>query len=229
MAMARQVMDGGGTPVIADVERERVERAAEELGLDADCATVLDVSDEAACTQVVEQVVERHGAISGVVCCAAVFSYEGILELTGEALERTMRVNVHGSLFPCQAAARAMIAAGGGGSMVLFSTGAAHRANGSPGYSASKAAVEVLTREMALAWAPHGIRVNAVAPGPIDTEMSRVARESPEITAALMAHVPLRRFAQPAEMAAVAGFLLTDAASFMTGAIVPADGGYLAL
>jgi NAD(P)-dependent dehydrogenase (short-subunit alcohol dehydrogenase family) len=227
--MAARIAEKGGTPVIADVDESRVRQVADELGLGEGCSIALDVGDAAACDQAIDEVVGRHGRIDGVVCCAAVFSYGGVADLTAEALGQTMRVNVNGSLFPCQAAARRMVASGRGGSMVLFSTGAAHRANGSPAYSASKAAVEVLVREMALAWADQGIRVNAVAPGPVETEMSRVAREDPEITAALMAHVPLRRFAQPEEMAAVADFLLSDGASFMTGTIVPADGGYLAL
>jgi NAD(P)-dependent dehydrogenase (short-subunit alcohol dehydrogenase family) len=229
LAVARNLLETGGSPIIADLGEERVRTAAREIGLDESQAIELDVADEQACVAAVANVADRHGRIEGVVCCAAVLVYEDILSLGGASLLRTMEVNVNGSLYVCQAAARSMIDAGAGGSIVLFSTAAAHRANGSPGYSASKAAVEVLMREMAIAWAEHGIRVNAISPGPIETEMSRIAREDPEITAALMAHVPLRRFAQPEEMATVAAFLLGAGASFITGAVVPADGGFLAL
>jgi len=226
-AVGRLLAERGDVPVLADVDGERAERAA--AAIEGASAVRLDVADTADCARAVGAVVERHGRIDGVVCCAAIFGYDDTLSITPESLDRVLHVNLHGSLFVAQAAARAMIAAGHGGSVVLFSTAAAQRVIGSPAYSISKGAVETLTRELAVEWAPHGIRVNAVSPGVVDTPMSREAQDTPAIIGALMAHTPAKRIGRPEEIAATVGFLLSDAASFVTAAIVPTDGGFLAV
>jgi NAD(P)-dependent dehydrogenase (short-subunit alcohol dehydrogenase family) len=230
-AVARVLADRGTTPVIADVALESAEQTA--AAIDGASAMGLDVTDPDACDHAVAEVIARHGRIDGVVCCAAVFVSGGALDTTPEALDRTLKVNVHGTLFLCQAAARAMIEAGDGGSLVLFSSGAASRAigspNGSPAYSASKGAVEALTRELALAWAPHRIRVNAVAPGVIDTEMSSIAQDDPQTLQRLMAHTPLGSMGMPEEVAETVAFLLSDAASYVTASVIPTDGGFLSV
>jgi glucose 1-dehydrogenase len=226
-AVGRALAARGDLPVLADIDGERADRLASEI--DGASGLQFDVSDPAACERAVAAVIERHGRIDGVVCCAGIFGYESTLDMTQASLDRVLRVNLHGTFFACQAAARAMIAAGHGGSMVLFSSGAAQRVIGSPAYSISKGAIDTLTRELAVAWAPHGIRVNAIAPGPIDTEMSRAARETPEILEALMAHIPAKRLGRPEEVAAAVAFLLDGAASYLTATIVPTDGGFLAV
>lgn len=225
--VAEQLAARGDTPVCADLDGQAAQQAAARIpGADW---LHLDVSDAAACRGAVEETVRRHGAIDGLVTCAAVFGWPDVDAVTPEDLHTTLAVNVHGTFFTCQAAAAAMRAAGTGGSIVVFSSGAARVALGSPLYSASKAAVEALARDMALAWGTDGIRVNGVSPGVIDTEMSSVARNTPEILEALMAHTPLRRVGLPGEVASTVAFLLSDAASYITGAIVPADGGFLAV
>ena len=226
-AVARTLAARGDVPVVADVVLAKAERVA--AAIEGASALELDVSGAAACERAVAEIVARHGRIDGVVCCAAIFGYDDTLGITPESLDRVLHVNLHGSLFPCQAAARAMIAAGHGGSMVLFSSSAAQRVIGSPAYSISKGAVETLTRELAVEWAPHGIRVNAVAPGVVDTEMSKEAQATPHIIDALMAHTPAKRIGRPEEIAATVAYLLSEPASFVTAAIVPTDGGFLAV
>jgi NAD(P)-dependent dehydrogenase (short-subunit alcohol dehydrogenase family) len=225
VAIADRLADQGDVPVIADVDLGRAERAA--AGIDGATAVQLDVTDSTGCWRVIDGVVERNGRIDGVVCAAAIFAFEPALDVGAADFARTLEVNVSGTFYICQAAARAMIASGHGGSMVLFSSGAASRSVGAPAYSASKGAVESLTRELALAWAAHGIRVNAVAPGVIDTEMSRAAKEDPETMAWLMAHTPLGRMGRPDEIAATVSFLLSDASSYVSASVVPTDGGFL--
>jgi len=187
----------------------------------------MDVGDRADCSRAVELVVERHGRIDGLVCGAAVFQWQPAMEITSADMDRFFRVNVTGSLFAAQVVAEAMIAGRHGGSLVLLSSSAANRAVGALAYGASKGAVEAMTRELALALAPEGIRVNAVSPGVIDSEMSREAIGDPQILDPMMAHTSLGRLGTPDEVAATVEFLLGGSASYITGTVVPTDGGFL--
>lgn len=224
-AVARQLAASGDTPVIAGRDLARAEQMAGTIpGADA---VALDITDAADCERVVGAIVERHGSIDGVVCCAATITFTGASDLTAHEFEDMLRTNVVGSLLPCQAAARAMIDAGRGGSMVLVSSSAANRAVGAPAYSASKGAVESLARELALAWVTNGIRVNVVSPGMIDSEMSAPAMADEAVFGWFMGHTTMGRPGKPEEVAATVGFLLSDAASYVTAALVPTDGGFL--
>lgn len=224
-AVARQLAGEGKTAVVAGRDLAAAEAAAAEI--DGAGAIAFAVTDAAECERAVAEVVSRHGRIDGVVCCAATFAFAGALELTAAELEEMLRVNVTGSLLPAQAAARAMIAAGHGGSIVLFSSSAGQRAVGAPAYGASKGAVEALTRELGLAFAPHAIRVNCVSPGLIDSTMSEPAIADAETFAHFMNHTPLGRPGQPEEVAATVAFLLGEAASYVNSTVVPTDGGFL--
>lgn len=225
--IARQLAARGDVPVVADLDLAKVQAVADTI--EGATALQLDVTDPAACKRAVEQVVERHGAIDGAVCCAGLFHYESADEMRPEHLDLMLRVNVQGTFFTAQAVAREILAGERTGSIVLFSSGAALRAVGAPAYSASKGAVEALVRELSLAWAARGIRVNGIAPGVILTDMSLEARSDPDTIEAFMKHTPLRRMGEPEEVAAAATFLLSDAASYITGTVVPTDGGFLSV
>ena len=138
-----------------------------------------------------------------------------------------MRVNVTGVLASAEAAGAALRRASGA-IVTLASMWSWFGNPVAPGYGASKGAVAALTRALAVAWAGRGIRVNAVAPGWVETRISAGARRDPKRKAMIDARIPIGRWARPMEIATVIEFLLSDAASYVNGAIIPVDGGYLA-
>ena len=171
------------------------------------------------------------GAIDGLVNNAGIFKAAGFLDIAEADWDAVLDVNLKGSFLVGQAVARALVAAGRPGSIVNMSSVNAVTAIPSiASYNASKGGINQLTRVMALALADQGIRVNAVAPGTIATELSKNAvLTSDEARARILSRTPLRRLGEPAEIADVTAFLLSSAASYMTGQIVYVDGGRLAL
>lgn len=184
---------------------------------------VLDVTDEAS----VQASLSALPSLDLLVNCAGIIQRGG-KEFEIEAFRQTLEVNLVGTMRMC-VAARPMLAASAGS---IVNTASMLTFQGSPfvpGYSASKGGVGQLTKSLAAAWASDGIRVNAIAPGWIATELTRPLVEDAERARPILARTPLARWGTPDDIGGVVVFLASDAARFVTGAILPVDGGYLAV
>lgn len=188
-----------------------------------------DVARAESCEAAVARAVERFGKLDAVIHWAAIHSTAPWTELTAEAMNRVLAVNVTGSFLVAQAAARHMMARGKGAIVLCASTSVVNGSiggppgNGGPAYVTSKAAITGLVRSLARALGPSGVRVNAVAPGVADTPM--IDTYTPEQRRASVARVPLGRLAEPEEIASVGCFLISEAARYMTGEVVIVNGG----
>ncbi|MGI9657921.1 MAG: SDR family NAD(P)-dependent oxidoreductase [Gaiellaceae bacterium] len=191
-----------------------------------------DVSDSAFCDRAVSTVLERHGHIDVLVNAAGTIHRADALGTDDEQWKRVMSVNVDGVFYMSRAVVPHMIERSNGAIVNFGSIWGGVGATGTTAYCASKGAVHQLTRSMALDHVEQGVRINAVAPGEVDTPMLASQRERPPTPADLRAladaTIPLKRLARPEEIAKVVAFLASDDASYMTGEIVHVDGGYAA-
>ena len=173
----------------------------------------------------VEQVMRDITALDLLVNCAGIIQ-RNQAEFDIEGFRQTIEVNLNGSMRMCLAAHPALKAAQGSivntASMLSF-FGSAY----APGYAASKGGVAQLTKSLAAAWAEDGIRVNAIAPGWIATDLTRPLQEDEARSAAILNRTPIKRWGQPQDLAGVVAFLASEAAQFVTGVVLPVDGGYL--
>jgi NAD(P)-dependent dehydrogenase (short-subunit alcohol dehydrogenase family) len=220
-ASARLLAEAGATVLGADIASHPA------------IALVGDVGDPAFCDAAVAKAVDLHGRLDILVNAAGVIVRADAPATDDEAWHRQMRVNVDGTFFMCRAAIRQMRRQGSGVIVNFGSIWGSAGARGHAAYAAAKGAVHNLTRSLALDHAREGIRVNAVCPGEVDTPMLRSAGRAVPLTDAQLAEmadrvVPNGRLAQPEEIGRVVVFLCSDAASYMTGALVPVDGGWSA-
>lgn len=184
-----------------------------------------DVGDEMAVTDTFERIREEFGGVKIVVNNAAILSPAPFLETKIDDFDQVLRVNLRGAFLVGLHAAKQMASAGFGGSIInMSSINAVVASENQTAYATSKGGIHMLTRSMAVQLAPHRIRVNAIGPGTIATEMALN-----HVDDALLNRIPMHRLGDPDEVAAVASFLASDDASYITGQTIYVDGGRLAL
>jgi len=230
-AVALGLAEHGAQVACLDVQAgPAAETAAliEEKGGTASAAAV-DVRQAEGVEAVVARALDRHGRLDGLVNAAGVTVRSAAVDFTPADWHRVIDVNLVGTFLCAQAVGRHLIAAGRGSIVNVASIAAlAAMGRGNTAYTASKGGVAALTRELAVEWAPHGVRVNALAPCHIRTPFIAPILNDPETSARLIANIPLGRIGEPEELVGPIVFLLSDAASLVTGHVLAADGGFLA-
>jgi NAD(P)-dependent dehydrogenase (short-subunit alcohol dehydrogenase family) len=186
---------------------------------------MLDVTSVGALHTLADDVVSQHGKLDIWVNNAGTLSRSPALELSAEAWQTTFDINLKGTFFGAQAAARHMAKAGTGAIINLSSYAGVKARPNCADYAAAKAGVAHLTQCLSLEWSPLGIRVNAIAPGYIETPMSSWMHADPQAYQVYMERTPARRLGQPDEIAATVAYLASESASYVTGHVMMVDGG----
>ena len=226
-ACARRFAREGTHVVLADVDDTRGQALALALGgLYVHC----DVGDKAQVDTLVSQAVAAYGGIDVLVNNAGIFKAADFLDITEADFDAVLRVNLKGAFLVGQAVARVMAQAGGGTIVNMSSVNGVMAIPTIASYNVSKGGINQLTRVMALALADKNIRVNAVAPGTIATELAaKAVLTSEEAKQKILSRTPMKRLGEPSEIADVVAWLASDASSYVTGEIVTVDGGRMTL
>jgi len=228
-ACAEAIAESGARMVLADINGDRVITAAESLGNGA-AGIACDVRDPAQVNALFDRIEADFGPVSILVNNAGIARPAPFLETTLEQFQSVIDVNLTGTFLVTQRAAKTMVARGIEGAIVNMSSVNAQVAIPTvAAYCASKGGVMQLTKAAALALAPHNIRVNAVGPGSIDTEMMASVNANPEAMKMVMSRTPLKRIGTPREIGNVVAFLASDKASYITGETIYVDGGRIGM
>lgn len=237
LATARLLAERGYRVVLADKSRHNLDASLADLagsgleafGLELDVFGLeLDVQDREECVRKIETTRREHGPISVLVNCAGVAGKSSIGdENSGPGWDRNIGINLTGSYNVIAAAVEQLKAAGNGAIVNISSVVAMRSGLAEVGYAASKGGVLALTRQLCRELAPFGIRVNCIAPGYVNTPM--LQGNLGNMQAWMDIHTPMRRLGEPHEIAEAIAFLASDAASYITGAVLPVDGGYLCI
>jgi len=224
-AMAERLASDGARVLIADIDETAAEQTAEKINAAGGTAEsiVVDVQQREQVAAMVDRAVANWGRLDIQISNAGITDREPFLEMSDELMDRVIKTNFFGTMYCGQHAARQMVKQGDGGRIVhTASNSGVFGGRGRAAYGASKAAIINLTQTMAIELAEHNILVNAVAPGA--TKTRAVSGEVP--SQKVMDRMPMQRYGQPSEIAAVAAFLCSDECSFTTGHVYCADGGF---
>lgn len=219
--VAADVYDEGGTTVAAEIEADGGKAVF----------THCDISDPAQAAALVQTAVDTYGGLDVSLNCAGIIPIEGsdVLETEESEWDRVIGVNLKGTFVVCQAAAREMVKNGSGSIINIASVTALMAIGNQAAYVASKAGVNGLTKSLAIGLAHRGVRVNAIGPGSIETDMAAVVLADEDSLARVMSRTPLHRMGQPDDIAGTALFLASDDSSYITGQTIYVEGGRLAL
>jgi NAD(P)-dependent dehydrogenase (short-subunit alcohol dehydrogenase family) len=226
-AVATLAARGGMKIAVADAIAERAEEVAGALRRDGaqTLALTLDVRDAAACADAVEKIESALGPIDAMVACAGVSTPARAEEMSDEIWLRCLDVNLTGMFRSVQPVGRGMLERRRGAIVTISSVDGLGAHAGRSHYSASKHGVIGLTRALAIEWGRHGVRVNSIAPGVVDTPLVRQNLPADHLQHAMVDRVPMGRLSSAEEQAGPTLFLLSDAAAFVNGAVLPVDGG----
>lgn len=223
----------GARLTVTDIQGEPLLALADELReTGAEVETVIgDVSVEDDARRMIAAASERFGRVDVLVANAGIIPLGDVREVATADWDGVMAIDGRGMFLTCKFAIEAMLITGGGAIVCLSSISGVAGQKRQAAYGPAKFVATGLAKHLAVEWADQGIRVNAVAPGTINTERVKQMRDEPggaEYLAAVEAQHPMGRMGEPAEVASAIAFLASDDASFITGAVLPVDGGYLA-
>ncbi|GLQ06273.1 SDR family NAD(P)-dependent oxidoreductase [Sneathiella chinensis] len=228
-SIAEEYLKEGATVILADIEEAAVRDAASRLGGRA-TGRGLDVSSKQQCEALVDAVVKEFGSVDIVVNNAGILRTGDVLEISEEDFDAVLNVNLKGAFLLSQAAGRKMVDQAQGGSIInMSSVNALLTIPNILPYNVSKGGLNQLTRVMGVALAQRGVRVNAIGPGSIETDMLKKVMEDDAARHSILSRTPMGRCGRPDEIAKIAVFLASDDSSYMTGQVVYADGGRLGL
>lgn len=230
-AMAHALARAGADVAITGRDGRRLTTAADNITRETgrQCFPIVsDLTDSQQVTAVTDETVNKFGRIDVLVNNAGINIRNPTLDQTEAEFRRILDINLVGAYLVAQSVGRVMVEQKSGSVINLASMIGLVGLAGRPGYTASKGAVIQLTRTMALEWAPHNVRVNALCPGPFMTEINTPVLNDPDANAFFIQRIPLGRWGQPHELAGAIVFLASDASSFMTGATLTIDGGWTA-
>jgi NAD(P)-dependent dehydrogenase (short-subunit alcohol dehydrogenase family) len=226
-AIAEAYADEGARVAVLDLDRTDLDAVLDSMATDG-VAIECDVRETGAVTAAVDEAVDAFGGLDVVVNNAGVIGREALVDTDDETMERVLDVNLAGTMRVARATIPHLMRSAG----TLVNVSSQLSRGAVPGvsvYTASKGGVSSLTRQLAVEHARDGVRVNALAPGIVDTDMTRAARgENPNWEADRLERIPMNRLGEPTDIAGPAVFLASDEAAYVTGHVLVVDGGYLA-
>ena len=226
LAAAKRFLADNWCVALLDIDAANLKKTFAGLNKpDTTIALECDVSDPVQVAASVASVAKRFGRLDALVCNAGIAIFKPILDVTYEDWSRVLAVNLTGPFLCTQAAAPLMRDSGGGAIVNITSISGLRASTLRTAYGTSKAGLAHLTKQQAAELASLGIRVNAVAPGPVDTAMAK-AVHTPEIRADYHDHMPLNRYGLESELAEAIFFLCSDRSSYITGQVIAVDGGF---
>jgi NAD(P)-dependent dehydrogenase (short-subunit alcohol dehydrogenase family) len=228
LATARVLLARGAS--VAGVVQDAAQAEYLQAALPRVAVLQQDLRDDAACAALPERAAQAMGSLDGLACCAGIFHKKGSDDTTLQEWRQTLDLNLSATFVLTRAAIAWMRQApGSAGSVVVITSqiGLVGHARGAA-YAASKAGLNGMVKSLALEWAQAGIRINAVGPGPVQTDMVAATMADPVALAAMEQSIPMGRLGQPNEIGELVSFLLSTRAAFITGQVVCADGGFTA-